>query len=391
MWPISVNPRGAEFNEDTGFGLGAMADSAYEYLPKMTALLGGADNGTGAGHAYDKMYARAAEAALRHTVFRPMTPDNADILFAGSAPARVVEVDGDGDGGQHQIGKRRRKQKHKGKGKGKGKQKTKKQEPRYAPGPVEPWGQHLACFAGGMFALGGRLLSSSSSLPAGGGPAVGRVHLEAARKLTDGCVWAYAHTRPLGIMPETFTMVPCASASSADPCPWDEDVWRRGVLEARDGHPFYDEEDDDDDDAAEGKEGGEGRKKMRAAADEAIRALRLSPGFTSAPDPRYALRPEAIESVFVLWRVTGDRALPERAWEMFEAVEAATRTPFANAALQDVTVGGSGGPRQMDSMESFWLAETLKYFYLVFADPDVVSLDEWVLNTEAHPFRRLVA
>jgi len=34
------------------------------------------------------------------------------------------------------------------------------------------------------------------------------------------------------------------------------------------------------------------------------------------------------------------------------------------------------------------LAETLKYFYLLFSQEDVVSLDEWVLNTEAHPFRR---
>ncbi len=38
-------------------------------------------------------------------------------------------------------------------------------------------------------------------------------------------------------------------------------------------------------------------------------------------------------------------------------------------------------------MESFWLAETLKYFYLLYSTPDVISLDEWVFNTEAHPFR----
>jgi len=31
------------------------------------------------------------------------------------------------------------------------------------------------------------------------------------------------------------------------------------------------------------------------------------------------------------------------------------------------------------------MAETLKYFYLIFTDPGVVSLDEWVFNTEAHP------
>lgn len=38
--------------------------------------------------------------------------------------------------------------------------------------------------------------------------------------------------------------------------------------------------------------------------------------------------------------------------------------------------------------QSFWLAETLKYFYLVFSPPDLISLDHSVLNTEGHPFRR---
>lgn len=39
-------------------------------------------------------------------------------------------------------------------------------------------------------------------------------------------------------------------------------------------------------------------------------------------------------------------------------------------------------------LQSFWTAETLKYFYLIFSPQDLISLDEWVLSTEAHPFRR---
>ena len=39
-------------------------------------------------------------------------------------------------------------------------------------------------------------------------------------------------------------------------------------------------------------------------------------------------------------------------------------------------------------LQSFWLAETLKYFYLIFSPPDLISLDEYVFNTEAHPLRR---
>lgn len=38
-------------------------------------------------------------------------------------------------------------------------------------------------------------------------------------------------------------------------------------------------------------------------------------------------------------------------------------------------------------MQSFFLAETLKYLYLLFSPSSVISLDEWVFNTEAHPLR----
>lgn len=42
---------------------------------------------------------------------------------------------------------------------------------------------------------------------------------------------------------------------------------------------------------------------------------------------------------------------------------------------------------QDNMMQSFFLAETLKYLYLLFSPPSVIPLDEWVFNTEAHPLR----
>ena len=43
-------------------------------------------------------------------------------------------------------------------------------------------------------------------------------------------------------------------------------------------------------------------------------------------------------------------------------------------------------PEFRDKMESFFLGETLKYLFLLFSDDDsVVSIDKWVINTEAHP------
>lgn len=70
---------------------------------------------------------------------------------------------------------------------------------------------------------------------------------------------------------------------------------------------------------------------------------------------------------------------------MFLAIDKHTSTEYGNSAIDDVTLKT---PQLNDEMESFWLAETLKYFYLLFADENVVSLDDWVLNTEAHPFKR---
>lgn len=111
----------------------------------------------------------------------------------------------------------------------------------------------------------------------------------------------------------------------------------------------------------------------------------LPPGWVDVQWPNYILRPEAIESVWYMYRITGDPEWMEKGWRMFEATSRATRTQFANSAIDDVT---REEPSLLDSMESFWIAETLKYYFLLFSEPDVISLDEWVLNTEAHPFKR---
>ena len=38
-------------------------------------------------------------------------------------------------------------------------------------------------------------------------------------------------------------------------------------------------------------------------------------------------------------------------------------------------------------LQSFWLGETLKYFYLIFSPKSMLRLSEVVFNTEAHPLR----
>lgn len=87
-----------------------------------------------------------------------------------------------------------------------------------------------------------------------------------------------------------------------------------------------------------------------------------------------------------MYRITGDPIWQEKGWRMFNAIIQATQTEVGHSAIDDVTT--ETAPLPVDSMESFWLAETLKYFYLLFTTPDVISLDHWVFNTEAHPFKR---
>ncbi|KAF4218807.1 hypothetical protein CNMCM6805_004656 [Aspergillus fumigatiaffinis] len=172
-------------------------------------------------------------------------------------------------------------------------------------------------FDGSAFTLGAWADSLYEYLP----------KISMAIRLTDGCVWAYQNTAS-GVMPEIFHIDECPSAAS---CEWTDE----GHVEL--GHGY---------------------------------------GFTQISDSSYQLRPEAIESVFIMYRLTGNPIWQEKGWNMFQAIMKHTRTPIANARISDVTVAE---PKQDDSMESFWLAETLKYFYLLFSEPDLVSLDNFVL------------
>ena len=298
LWPVVMNAKLMSF-VNTGFTLGGMADSLYEYLPKQHMLLGGR------GDQMKKMYEYSITAAMNHIFFQPMVPDNRDILFSGAAAV---------DDGTKKI-------------------------------TTEPKGQHLGCYAGGMVGIGAKLFNHPE-------------HINMARKLVDGCIWAY-DSMPSGIMPEVFTMVACDMNSD---CEWNENKWREAVLQEakrrgqREGQPEF--------------------MNDVELLNYTIAQSHLQPGYVEIDDRRYLLRPEAIESVFIHYRLTGENDLLDAAWRMFQAIEKHTRTEFANAMINDVTVSGTD---KQNKMESFWLAETLKYFYLIFSEPSVVSLDEYVL------------
>lgn len=244
MWPTALDFQHEAAN-DNMFTLGALADSLYEYLPKMDALLGGRDK------TYEKLYRNSMDTIINNLLFRPMAPGNEELLFTGDMHVN--------------------------------------------PDPANhldfvPESQHLSCFAGGMFALGGRLFGIEE-------------HVSIGEQIAKGCGWAYK-SFAAGVMPEIFNLIPCENWR--EPCPFDEERWLR-----------------------------EGDR-------------RLAKGFRNARDPRYILRPEAIESIFIMYRITADPKWQDMAWEMFESIMSNTKTAYANAGIEDVTVKGG---KKIDSME----------------------------------------
>ncbi|CAJ2509466.1 Uu.00g144920.m01.CDS01 [Anthostomella pinea] len=436
------------------YGMGGSQDSTYEYWPKQWLLLGGLEP------KYKTLHLKTAEAVKKWLLYRPMVPDDRDILFS----AKIT---------------------------------TKGEPATDARSEFEV--THLTCFLGGMFGLGGKIFD----VPA---------DVEIGRKLTDGCVWAYENT-PSGIMPEIAHVVPCADP---DDCHWNQTMYEewldplfdtraaqiedykkhkaelkkqkaqeerenlvRQAAEAKvtkaGSHTDDEAEElrkaslDDEESGSAGEpvpKGGHGQRKSpgvqrraptskietlrddaagsdtvagkrvkadllkaafdldddsdpapsltglggsqvplrEAEEDEAedparplsheeyvarrIKNEKLPPGFVDVNSKSYILRPEAIESVWYMYRITGDKYWQEKGWKMFTAIASQTSTEVGNSAIENVLITNSD---KKNEMESFWTAETLKYFYLLYSDPSLISLDEWVLNTEAHPFKRPIA
>ncbi|KAK8109226.1 class I alpha-mannosidase 1a [Apiospora sp. TS-2023a] len=453
------------------YSMGGSQDSTYEYFPKQFLLLGGLEP------KYKKLHIDTVNAVKKWLLYRPMVPNNRDILFSAKLTTTGnPEKDAN----------------------------------------IEFEATHLTCFLGGMFGLGGKIFEDEIDVVIG-------------EKLADGCVWAYESTAS-GIMPEGAHVVPC---KSADNCHWNETLWheyldpmaksrdtevaawdlrneetQKAKKEARrrkaeilaasekatgeankeadvphreqameganspavadnsaktvgtanhDAPPAGKQKEKEADwgtlrkrslDTTDHLEtssndnsppsktakklsleesldinagGGTGKvgiplqveagqiplkdtKEEMKALDETLNSpdsprpfthkeyvkYRLDneiipPGYVSIPSRNYILRPEAIESVWYMYRITGDTKWQDKGWRMFEAIIKATQTESGHSAIKDVLVPYSD---RTNEMESFWPAETLKYFYLLFSKPNHISLDDYVFNTEAHPFLR---
>lgn len=97
----------------------------------------------------------------------------------------------------------------------------------------------------------------------------------------------------------------------------------------------------------------------------------------------YQLRPEIMESAYYLFHFTRDSAYRDMGRILLEDLVTYCRTEDGYTVLKSVETKEKG-----DLMPSYFLAETLKYLYLLFAPEKTLDLDRMVFNTEAHPLRK---
>ncbi|KAK3941603.1 glycoside hydrolase [Diplogelasinospora grovesii] len=192
--------------------------------------------------------------------------------------------------------------------------------------------EHLACFNGGNFILGGLTLNEPK-------------YTQFGLDLVDACHETYVQTAT-GIGPEVFQWQddkePATNSSNNPPPPAGADA------------TFYE----------------------RA-------------GFWIT-NGNYVLRPEVLESIYYAYRATGDTKYQDWAWDAYLAINTTTAVGSGYSSINDVNQPGGGGFANFQ--ESFWFAEVLKYSYLIQSEDAAWQVkadhtNQFVFNTECHPIR----
>lgn len=177
---------------------------------------------------------------------------------------------------------------------------------------------HPSASAGAMLGLGAKLFSRPADL-------------ETARRLTDTYIWINDATRT-GLAPENVQF-------------WDEDNLNRWDTAFHPDGTQY-------------------------------KLVRGDPVGVLNSNNYFLHRPHTVQSLLYLWRMTGERRYQDQGWRMFCSWVQATIAPAGFARLHDVN---SDAPRKDDSpVDSGVFATTLKYYFLLFSDLDLLSLDDYV-------------
>ncbi|ORZ04728.1 glycoside hydrolase [Lobosporangium transversale] len=206
---------------------------------------------------------------------------------------------------------------------------------KYEPANLSPKMDHLVCFLGGTMALAsteGHPLDNSGAFARSKFTKLQEDDFKIGEDLTESCYKMYRQTET-GLAPEIVYWVQR-----------EEQIRGKTELQHRPGSDFI----------------------------------------INDRDGHNWLRPETVESLFYLWRLTGDEKYRQWGWNIFESIEKYSKVSSGGySSIHDIR--RADNIVFSDKMETFFLAETLKYFYLLFGSNDVLPLEKYVFNTEAHP------
>ena len=248
------------------------------------------------------------------------------------------------------------------------------ERPKGLDGVILPQMDHLACFMPGTIALGATGgMTTEEAKKAGKWGEQEESQMKLARELTKTC-WGMYKVMATGLAPEVVHF------RTSDPAHRESD----GILNS-------------------------------AELTNDPKAKWRDDYIIKKEDDHNLQRPETVETLFYMWRITEDPMYREWGWEMFRNFVKHTRAA-GKAGFTSLAHANEIPPVAKDVMESFWLvspiycnptgwggrkacfadrihpasiqAETLKYFYLLFSPNDVLPLESIVINTEAHIFPR---
>ncbi|XP_055897620.1 ER degradation-enhancing alpha-mannosidase-like protein 3 isoform X3 [Biomphalaria glabrata] len=96
---------------------------------------------------------------------------------------------------------------------------------------------------------------------------------------------------------------------------------------------------------------------------------------------QHPLRPEFLESTYFLYKATSDPYYLQVGKKVLENLEQHARVPCGFAAIKDIKRG-----THEDQMDSYVLAETFKYLFLLFSEKEdvLLEIDDFIFTTEAH-------
>jgi endoplasmic reticulum Man9GlcNAc2 1,2-alpha-mannosidase len=197
-------------------------------------------------------------------------------------------------------------------------------------GKLEPKMDHLVCFFPGALALGvteGKTVAELKK--AGKWTAQKREDFELAEELMKTCWATYKYTKT-GLAAEiTFFQLP------------NDDNQKL----------FYDF-------ASEKDKSKKPRPKSPDITDTSEDADWRQDIMVKPADSHNLQRPETLESLFVMWRLTGDEKYRDWGWEMFESFMKHTVAPDPDAGYTSISDVNSIPTQSRNNMESFWLVSS---------------------------------